>query len=573
MYIEEVPNRNSPPTLLLRESWREGKKIRKRTLANLTRWPRPLVDALRRCLQGEQLVSIDEVFSVHRSLPHGHVAAVLGMIRRLGLDSLIASKRCRERDLGVALIAERLMHPCSKLATTRLWPTTTLAGELGIENAEVEEVYAALRWLLKRQKRIEAKLAKRHLSAGEPILYDVSSSYYEGRTCPLIAFGYSRDHRKDRPQIVYGVITDLRGCPVSVDVYAGNTGDPKTVPDQVEKLCKRFGLSRAVLVGDRGMLTQTRIETLKTYPGLGWISSLRSDAIRRLIQAGALQRSLFDRTHLAEITAPEFPGERLVVCFNPFLADERRRKREELLTATEQTLEKIVHQVKRRTNKPLRKEEIALRVGKGIGRHKMEKHFILKMEDGVLEYHRNEESIRREEELDGIYVVRTSESKRRLSAEDAVRTYKSLSGVERAFRTLKGVDLRIRPIHHRLEETVRAHVFLCLLAYYVEWHLRKAWAPLLFDDEQLEANRWRRDPVAPAQPSASAKRKKARRKTEEGLEVQSFQTLLKHLATQNKNWCQPREASSVEALTILTDPTPLQSRAFQLLELYPVPGN
>jgi transposase len=570
MYIDEVPNRNSPPAILLRECWREGKRVRKRTLANMTRWPRPVVDAIRRVLKDERLVSVDELFSIERSLPHGHVEAVLAMMRRLGVDSLLASRRCRERDLVVAMIAERILHPCSKLATTRLWHTTTLAEQLAVADANVDELYAALDWLLARQKRIEKKLATRHLRDGDQALYDVSSSYYEGRTCVLAVHGHDRDGKKGLPIIVYGVMTDADGRPIAVDVYPGNTGDPTTVPDQVDKLRCEFGLSRVVLVGDRGMLTQTQINNLKQYPQLGWISALRTGSIRKLAAAGTIQMSLFDQQNLAEIESPEFPGERLVVCFNPQLAEERRRKRDELLAATEKELDRIAREVKRRTHKPLGENEIGVKVGRVVNRFKVAKHFSLTIEDGHFEWVRNEETIATEAALDGIYVIRTSEPSERLSAEDTVRSYKNLSHIERAFRTLKGVDLRVRPIRHRTEDHVRAHIFLCLLAYYVEWHMRKAWAPLLFEDEELDDNRKTRDPVAPAQPSASAKKKKHRRKTNDEFPVHSFETLLDELATRCQNRCRARTAPSAETIEVTTDPTPIQSRAFELLQLYPV---
>ena len=567
MFIDTVPNRNSPPAILLRKCWREGKTIRKKTLANMTKWPPSIVEAVRRAIKGEKLVAIGDVFAIERSLPHGHVEAVLSTIRRLGLDSIIAAKKSRQRDLVVAMIAQRLIRPYSKLATTRHWHDTTLAKQMAVEDADVDELYGAMAWLLKRQKRIENKLARRHLADGDCALYDLTSSYYEGRTCPLAFFGYSRDHRGDRPQIVYGVMTDKDGRPVSVEVYPGNTGDPTTVPDQISNIRKRFGLSRVVFVGDLGMLTQTRIEAIKKHSGIGWISALRSDAIRRLANAGAVQMSLFDEQNLAEITSPDFPGERLMVCFNPDLAEERRRKRDELLAATEKALETIAREAARRTKKTMTTEQIAMKVGKVVGRRKMKKHFVTKIENGRLEWSRDEESIEKEKGLDGMYVIRTSETKERFSAADTVRAYKSLSQVERVFRTLKGLDLRIRPINHRLAETVRAHVFLCLLSYYVEWHMRQALAPLLFDDEELECNRARRDPVAAAEPSESAKIKKARRETSDGLPVHSFETLLEHLSTQCANYCYPRDVKETETrIEILTDPTPLQARVSELLK-------
>ena len=567
MYIESVPNRNSPPAVLLREAWREGKRIRKRTVANLTDWRKEKVEALRRLLRNEPLIAPKEAFAIEQSLPHGHVEGVLGTIRKLGLDRLISPTRCRERDLVVAMVVERLMHPCSKLATTRLWHNTTLAEELGVSDANEDDLYEAMDWLLAKQEGIEEKLAARHLSEGALVLYDVTSSYYEGRSCPLARFGHDRDGKKGRPIIVYGLLTDGAGRPVAVEVYPGDTGDPSTVPDQAEKLRHRFGLSHLVLVGDRGMLTETQVEKLRAYPGLGWISALRSAAIRDLVESGSLQMSLFDQKDLAEIRSPEFPSERLVACFNPLLAEERKRKRRALLEATEKELERISKQVARRTKKPLEKDEIGKKVGKVIDRFKVGKHFMVTIEEHRFSFVRNEEKIRREEALDGIYVIRTSEPAERLSAEDAVRSYKNLTQVERAFRSLKGIDLLVRPIWHHTEGHVRAHIFLCMLAYYVEWHMRKALAPLLFDDEELDGNRKKRDPVKPAQASASAKKKKSLRLTSEGLIVQSFDTLLMELGTRCRNRCRIKSGPKSPAFYQLTEKTPLQERAFQLLGL------
>lgn len=565
MYIDRVPNRGSRPAVLLREAWREAGKIRKRTLANLSHWPDYKVESLRRLLRGDTLVSPQDVFAIESSVPHGHVEAVLGSIRKLELDSLIASKPSRQRDLVVAMIAERLIAPGSKLATTRLWNASTLAEELSVSDADVDELYQALDWLLARQQRIETKLAARHLKDGALVLYDTTTSYYEGRTCPLARFGHDRDGKK-LPVILYGLLTDHAGRPVAVQVYPGNTGDPTTVADQVEKLRERFSLSRVVIVGDRGMLTQTQIHKLKEHPGLGWISSLRSHSIRSLVESAQLQRSLFDKTNLAEIRAPEFPGERLIACFNPLLATERQRKRGELLEATEKKLARLEAEVKRRTKTPLDKVAIGVKAGRVLGRFKMGKHFALSIADGVFSWARREESIRREADLDGIYVIRTSEPDDRLSAPDAVRTYKSLALVERAFRCLKGVDLLVRPIWHRTEDHVRAHVFLCMLAYYVEWHMREAWAPLLFQDEELSQQRQLRDPVAPAQPSASARRKKSTRQSSEGLPLHSFKTLLAELARRCRNTCRVK-TETASSITMVTDPTPLHARALQLLGL------
>ncbi len=567
MYIERVPNRTSRPAILLREAWREGTAIRKRTLANLTDWPAEKVEALRRVLRGEALAGSPPVLTVERALPQGHVAALLGTIRRLGLDTLLAAKRCRERDLVLALLVERLLHPCSKLATTRLWATTTLAEERGVEDATEDDVYAAMDWLAARQAKIEGKLAQRHLRDGSRVFYDVSSSFYEGRTCPLAQFGHDRDGKRGLPIIVYGVLTDAAGRPVAIEVYPGDTGDPTTVPDQVAKLRDRFGLARVVLVGDRGMLTATQLATLRQVPGIGWVSALRGPAIRELVEQGALQLSLFDEKNLAEITTPEYPGERLIACFNPLLAEERQRKRTALLDATEREYQKIAREVARRRKTPLTAAEIGVKVGRVRDRFKVGKHFALTIADGVFQWTRLDEAIRREATLDGLYVIRTSEPGAQLSAADTVRTYKGLAQVERVFRCLKGIDLRVRPIYHRIPPRVRAHFFLCLLAYYVEWHLREAWRPLLFEDEQLAHIRGARDPVAPAQPSAAAQRKKAQRTTTDGLPLQSFETLLAALGTRCRTTCRMTADPAGPRIQQLTELTPLQARAMELLQL------
>lgn len=570
MYIEVVPNRNSRPAILLREGWREDGRVRKLTLANLTDWPPAKVEALRRVLKNEPLVRPEALFRIERSLPHGHVELLLAMIRRVGLDRLISAQPSRQRDLVLALVIERVLHPASKLATVRLWQTTTLAEELRLTDADVDQAYAAMDWLLERQERIEAKLARRHFRDGTQVLYDVSSSYYEGHTCPLMQFGHDRDGKKGKPIVVYGLMADPEGRPVALQVYAGNTGDPSTVADQVDKLRNRFGLERVVLVGDRGMLTQTQIEHLKRYPGLGWISALRSRAIRELVDGQALQLSLFDERNLAELSSPVFPGERLVACFNPFLAEERRRKRQELLDATERALEKIVREVARRTKTPLSAAEIGKKVGRVLHRFKVGKHFQMTIEDGRFHYARRDEAIQREAGLDGIYVIRTSEPAQRLSAEDTVRSYKNLAQVEQAFRCLKTVDLLVRPIRHRDELRVKAHIFLCMLAYYLQWHLRKALAPLLFEDQALDVDRKRRDPILPAKPSPSAQRKKRQRHTEDGLPVHSFATLLAELATRSRHRCRLNSDPHSPAFDQLTDPTPLQQRAFDLIATFPV---
>jgi hypothetical protein len=569
MYIDIVPNRTSPPAVLLRVAAREGGKIVKRTLANLSDWPPEQVEALRRVLRGEQLVAPGSLFAIERSLPHGHAQAVLDTMHRLGIAQLLGATRCRERDLVEAMIAERLLHPGSKLATTRTWTASTLAQECGVEGADVDELYRALEWLLERQGRIEAKLARRHLHEGGLALYDLSSSSYEGKTCLLARRGHNRDGEK-LPCIAYGMLTDQQGRPVAVEVCSGNTGDPATVPAQVERLQGRFKLSRVVLVGDRGMLTDTRIEALRAHPGLGFISALRGPAIRALVESGAIQMSLFDERNLAEITAPEYPGERLIVCFNPLLAVDRERTRHELLEATEQELQAIARTVARRTRTPLTDAEIGVKVGRIINHYKVAKHFEIKIGNGALHWCRRQGAIDQEAALDGIYVIRTSEPAERLDAADVVRGYKALTAVERAFRCLKGIDLKVRPIYLRVEDHIRGHLLVCMLAYYVEWHMRQALAPLLFHDQALPADRASRDPVAPAQPSASVQRKKARRVDATGLPLHSFASLLTELATLCRNTCRLLSQPAAPTFEQLTDPTPLHSRAFELLKTVPM---
>ena len=573
MYIESVPNRNSPPAILLREGWREGKKTHKRTLANLSHWPQHKIETFRRLLQDEPLVSPQDLLATQKTLPHGHVEAILLAIRKLGLDSMLAAKPCRERDLVLAMIVQRLLDPASKLATTRLWHSTTLAEELGVAEATEDDLYQAMDWLLQRQGRIEKKLAARHLQEGALVLYDVSSSYYEGHSCPLAQYGHDRDGKKGLPIIVYGLMTDGQGRPIAVEVYPGNTGDPTTVGDQVNKLRERFQLSRVVLVGDRGMLTQPRIEQIKAHPQLGWITALTSKAIRGLLAQGTLQLSLLDQQNLVEMQSPDYPGERLMVCYNPLMAERRRGKREELLAATEKRLGRIGKEVERRKKQPLTATTIALKVGKVLGRYKMGKHFRHTIEDGKLSWSRRDEAIAQEAQLDGIYVIRTSEAAAQLSAADTVRGYKSLAHVERAFRSLKGMDLLIRPIRHRTEERVPAHIFLCLLAYYVEWHLRRVWAPLLFEDEQLPGARQRRDPILPATSSESVQAKKRTKQTAEGLPVHSFATLLADLASRARVTYSLKADSSSPTFQQVPPPSPLQAKAYELLNLLPVAGN
>ena len=573
MYIETVPNHGSRPTVLLREGWREDGKIKKRTIANLTDWPEHKVQALAAVLKGESVVGdIHQAFDIVRSRPHGHVAAVLGTFRRLKLDQVLARAATRERDLCVALIAARLIAPGSKLATTRGFAAetaeSTLGEWLGIEDADEDECYAAMDWLFARQTAIENALAKRHLADGALVLYDVTSTYFEGRTCPLAKLGHSRDGKKDKLQIVVGLLTNSEGCPVAVEVFEGNTGDPKTLASQVGKLRGRFGLERVVLIGDRGMITDARIrEDLAETEGLDWITSLRAPAIAALVASGSLQLSLFDQKDLAEITDPAYPGERLVVCRNPLLAEERLRKRGELLAATERDLETVAKAVGR-SKRPLRgKDQIGLRVGKVLGHYKMAKHFKLTITDDSFGYKRDEHAIASEAALDGIYVVRTTVGAERLAAAEVVRSYKRLAAVERALRSLKTMDLHLRPIHHHKADRVRAHVLLCMLSYYVEWHMRRALAPLLFDDEDRPAGEaLRASVVAPAERSPAAQEKALTKRTADGAPVHSFTTMIRDLATLVKNRVQPR-TEGADAFDITTKPTPSQKKALDLLNV------
>jgi transposase len=549
----------------LRRTFRQDGKVKHETLGNLSDLPAPVIDLIIRSLKGETFIPAADAFRITRSLPHGHVAAVLTMIRKLSLEELIASGPSRRRDLVIAMIVERLLFPSSKLANTRHWHDTTLAEELDVGDATEDQLYDAMDWLLTRQEAIERKLARRHLTDGALVLYDVTSSYYEGKTCPLARFGHDRDGKTGCPIIVYGALTDADGRPVAVQVYPGNTGDPTTVPDQVETLTKRFGLSRVVLVGDRGMLTQTQIDVLKEHPGLGWISALRSGAIRRLLADGHLIRKDLEAERLAEITSPDFPGERLVACYNPQLAEQRRQKRQDLLAATQAELEALAARVMRPAARPETAVEIGTRAGEIINRYKMAKHFTLTIRDGHLGWARKEDAIKNEELLDGIYVIRTGEPAERLTAADGVRSYKRLALVEQAFRSLKGIDLLVRPIHHRTAERVRAHILLCLLAYYVEWHLRQVWEPLLFEDEELTVDRHRRDPVAPAHASESARLKKKTHLTSGGLPVQSFRTLLAHLGTCCRNTCMVTADPDRTTFRRVTEADALQAEALRLM--------
>jgi transposase len=574
MYVETVPNRNSRPAVLLREGWREHGKIRKRTLANLSDWSDDRLDALRAVLKGEVSFgagAAPQPFDIVRTRPHGHVVAALGMLRRSGLDTVIAARRTPQRERVLGMIVARILEPGSKLATARGLSDETLSstlGEvLGLSTCTEDELYEAMDWLLARQDKIETALAKRHLGERTLALYDVTSTYFEGRHCPLARFGHSRDGKRDKLQIVFGVLTNAQGCPVAVEVFAGNTADPKTLGAAVAKLRERFGLERVVVVGDRGMITSARIrEDLQTEAGgIEWITALRAPQIQALRDTGALQLSLFDQRDLAEITDPAYAGERLIACRNPLLAEERARKRGELLEATERELKKIQLATERARRPLAGKVAIALRVGRVLGRFKMKKHFRLEITESGFSFARDQTRIEREAALDGIYVVRTSVPAEVLSGERAVESYKGLSVVERAFRCLKTVDLKVRPIHHHLEDRVRSHVFLCLLAYYVEWHMRRALAPVLFDDDdRADAHAQRRSIVAPAQRSARAQRKATTKRTDAGDPVHSFQTLLQDLATIAKNRIQPKD-SSAPAFDVITRPTPFQQRALDLL--------
>ena len=569
MYIETVPNRNSPPAVLLREGWREGKRVRKRTIANLSAWPAEKINTLRRLLKNEPLVSRDAAFDITRSLPHGHVAAVLGTLKKLRLDRTIASAASPERQRVIALIAARILDPGSKLATARGLAQATardsLAETLDIGDTDENDLYAAMDWLLERQDAIERRLTKRHLADGALVLYDLTSSYLEGRRCPLAKRGHCRDGKRGKLQIEFGLLCDREGCPVAVEVFDGNTADPMTVGTQIDKLRHRFGLHRVVLVGDRGMLTEARIREDVKPAGLDWISALRSSAIRELVESGAVQMSLFDETDLVEVRCDAYPGERLMVCRNPLLAAERARKRKDLLQATERLLEPIAAATTREKRRLAGKDKIGLRVGKSIGKYKMAKHFELDIADHSFGYRRNPSSIAREAALDGLYIVRTSLTAAELDAEGTVRAYKRLSTVERAFRSLKTVDLKVRPIFHHAANRVRAHVFLCMLAYYVEWHMRQRLKPLLFDDDDAAAAEAARPSVvAPAAVSESAREKARSKRTADGLPVHSFRTLLGDLATVAKNRVVPNIPGSEPFYTI-TRPTKLQRQALALL--------
>jgi transposase len=574
MYIEAVPNRNSPPAILLRESHRVDGEVKKRTLLNLSDWSPALVEGLRALLKGGTVLPPgQDAVTIKRSLPHGHVAAVLGTLRRIGLDRLLGPAGNRCRDLVIAMIVARLIAPVSKLATAKALDPATAASSLGtvlgLREVDEDELYSALDWLLERQPQIEAALAKRHLKNGTLVLYDVSSSYLEGRCCELAKLGYNRDGKRGKLQIVYGLLCAPDGCPVAIEVFEGNTGDPMTLAAQIDKLKRRFDLTHVVLVGDRGMITQARLKEDIKPAGLNWITALRAPEIRALLDAGAFQLSLFDERDLASITTDDYPGERLIVCRNPDLAVARRRKRENLLAATERDLAAIQNAV-RRASKPLRGEaEIGLRVGAVIGKYKMAKHLTLTITDTDFSFARKQDAIDAEARLDGIYVVRTSLPAKDLDDSASVRAYKSLAHVERAIRSIKTVDLQVRPIFHWAAPRVRAHVCLCMLAYHVEWHMRRRLAPMLYDDADKEAaEALRTSVVSKAQRSPSAIAKQTYGTTPDGLPVHSFQTLLADLATIAQNTV--TTALNVDHEFILhTRPTAIQQKALDLLGVNP----
>jgi hypothetical protein len=549
-------------THLLRRSFRDGGKVRNETLGNLSHLPDSLVDMIRRGLRGEEFVPAAERFEIIASRPHGDVAAVLRAVRRLDVASLLGSRPCRQADLVVAMIVARIVAPHTKLATTRWWQSRTLADELGVADADEDDLYHAMDWLLARQDAIEGKLAARHLASGGLALYDLTSSYFEGSHCPLAARGYSRDGKKGKLQVNWGLLADRRGCPVAVSVFEGNTADPATFLPQADKLRQQFGLEHMVLVGDRGMISSASIEQLRA-DRFGWISALKSGQIRSLLSDGALQMDLFDERNLFELQHPGFPGERLVACRNPALAKRRAHKRTALLEATTGELDKVRAMVARGSLHGA--AEIGVRVGKVLNKYKVAKHFDLTIDEATFDFTLRQDEIAEEAALDGLYVIRTAVTERHMSADDAVRNYKALTDLERAFRSLKTVDLKVRPIHHRLEDRVRSHIFLCMLAYYVEWHMREAWRELTFADEDRDAKRTR-DPVLPARRSEAARGKLASRSRPDGSDLHCFTTLLDALATIVRNTCRVPGETTNNTFDILTTPNTLQRRAFELID-------
>jgi transposase len=564
MHIDVVPNRGARPAYLLRESFREGTHVRKRTLANLSALSDAQIQAIRAILRGESLTPTAEQFEVIHSRAHGHVAAVRVAMQRLGVAALLAAKPSRERDQVLAMVAARILAPHTKLATTRWWHTTTLAADFGVADASEDDLYAAMDWLLQRQDRIQKKLAARHLHAGGLVLYDLSSSYFEGTTCPLAKLGYSRDGRKGMLQVNYGLLTDARGCPVAVSVYEGNVADSQTLLPEVKRLREAFGIEQLVMVGDRGMISQKAIAELCETEGIDWITALKSASIRVLLEQRHLQLGLFDERNLVEVSSPDYPGERLVACRNPELAKLRAHKREALLAATEVNLDKVKARVD--AGKLAGRDQIGLRVGKVINQYKVAKHFALAIGDHTFTFARQHDSIAAEAALDGLYIIRTSVPAAQMDAPQCVRNYKSLANVERAFRSLKTIDLKVRPIHHRLADRVRAHIFLCTLAYYVEWHMREAWRELMFADTDQQA-KTTRDPVAPAKRSQAALAKAMRHTLDDGTPAHSFATLLADLGTIVRNTCRtPQAESGAPTFDVLTTPSAKQKRALELIQ-------
>lgn len=563
MHIDVVPNRGARPAYLLRESYREGTRVHKRTLANLSSLSDAQILAIRAVLRGEQLGPGAERFEAIASRPHGHVQAVRVAMRRLGFEGLLAARPSRQRDLVSAMVAARVLAPHTKLATTRWWHSTTLAAEFDVADATEDELYAAMDWLLARQAGIEKKLARRHLRVGGLVLYDLSSSYFEGSGCPLARIGHNRDGKKNKLQVNYGLVSAPGGCPVAISVYDGNTADASTLLPQVQRLRADFGIDTLVIVGDRGMISQKAIDELRGLQGVGWITALKSAQIRLLVDQGNLQLGLFDQRNLVELTHPDFPGERLVACRNPHLAALRAHKRQELLQATIAELDKVRAMVERKRLRGV--DQIGVRVGRVVNKYKVAKHFELTIEAQCFAFHVRDDEVAKEAALDGIYIVRTPVAATTMDAPQVVRSYKSLSDVERAFRCLKTVDLKVRPIHHRLADRVRSHIFLCMLAYYVEWHMRAAWRSLLFADEDQPAKA-QRDPVAPAARSASAAHKALTRTLTDGTAVHSFRTLLDELSTIVRNTCcTPGAESHAATFQIVTTPNTKQKHALELL--------
>jgi transposase len=568
MHIDTIPNRGSRPAYLLRESYREGQRVRKRTLANLSALADEQIFAIRAILRGEQLAPAAGLFEAIASRAHGHVQAVGRAMQQLGFAQLIGTRASVERDRVCAMVASRILAPHTKLATTRWWHSTTLAQEFGVEHADEDDLYAAMDWLLERQAAIEKKLAKRHLREGALVLYDLSSSYFEGTCCPLAKLGHNRDGKKGKLQVNYGLVTDRRGCPVAVSVFEGNTADCKTVLPQVRRIQADFGIERLVVVGDRGMISQKAIDEFKRVLGVAWITAMKSAQIRSLVDEGGLQMGLFDERNLFEFTHPDYAGERLVACRNPQLAQLRAAKRAELLKATAAELDKVCAMVARK--KLVGVDKIGVRVGRVINKYKVGKHFELRIEKASLSFSLDQQKVEQEAALDGIYVLRTPLNAETIEAADIVRSYKSLSDVERAFRSLKSVDLKVRPIHHHLPDRVRAHILLCMLAYYVEWHMREAWRALLFADED-QAAKAKRDPVAPATRSQHAEHKARTHTLSDGTPAHSFRTLLDALSTIVRNTCRTTtDSAHAPTFTIVTQANATQARALKLLDMIAV---